>query len=850
MSAASGGPGASLADVVNGGGRAGGVFGRGVIGLSRNSGGSGHGQGQGGGNGPSGGDGGRNEWFNREGAEYSNRGIVSQKEAQAMRMAQFQDRLAMERTRSIMQGKENLVTMMYNIGRDGRHERDTVVSALRAMGIRGDQIKAINYGQRSSHTEVVFKNDVEVNLEEFENKLKSRKMPFSLAQPNKIEDLVRVKGLPLTGEEGKFCADIIAALKPYVAEVLDVNPEIWRVQGDFYNSKLDGNYLARVVPNMVEGRAKHIPQFIPVGKDNVQGNITYVRGGYGRLMMCNMCYGRGHRALEPGCVRQVNWADHAKKVVDKREEGIIIDVDGGDDQLEDDNGEEEVSELRATIAQIEVEKGQLKASKDQLELEKAQLESEKVSQSRQQEAKAQAELSAAKAQFEKREEEMNNEKNKMIDKLEEKIQRERQNAEKEKEKSGNLESEAANKIKELEAKLRDKHLLLAERYSKNEKEKTELQGQIEELKRIQIAQNEEIKAYKAEKGRINQNLKAIVDKQPNMEEKECEEEDESEAINQKRKRSPDLSPVENKKRGIVEAASSTEGGSEEEHMSQSFHLALSQSQETEESVRVEDLNNTNEAGIRLAEVSDGENEKFVENEVFLVSPVVNLTQDFPSGEVVDHGEETLPALPVLARFPDTEPARLPPPPRRNHPKLSPSPQVPNPVTPPGATPDELAISPSLLAQHFMLSLPSSPDMDDPDGLNGERETILPRRSLSKSSLSDCNGFSSREGSLAMRDRMEAGVEIHSSSPPSDDFGTIGYDVISSSDDVAAAADKGASTSSPDMFASQDMQAMQTQNGFVDPDMTVPFTEDLVKHLSRGKSRERREKDGKRKKQKQ
>ena len=55
MSAASGGPGASLADVVNGGGRAGGVFGRGVIGLSRNSGGSGHGQGQGGGNGPSGG---------------------------------------------------------------------------------------------------------------------------------------------------------------------------------------------------------------------------------------------------------------------------------------------------------------------------------------------------------------------------------------------------------------------------------------------------------------------------------------------------------------------------------------------------------------------------------------------------------------------------------------------------------------------------------------------------------------------------------------------------------------------------------------------------------------------------
>ena len=237
---------------------------------------------------------------------------------------------------------------------------------LSDVGIKDTQVLAITRDPyRITATEIILVKDAVVNKEEVAKKLSDKNYPFEIIKFGKETDTIKLKGLPLTADEGAMFDHIRQAMGPYVTEVLNITPGKWNLQGEYkdalsekyFNGKKDGNYYVQVVAK--EGLA--VPGFLPVGPNNSQVTVDYIRGGVNHEMLCNVCYEAGHmRGDVDLCKGGSGWKKYVEQLRSKRREmGEVVPVTEEDKlrdvvkNLEEKNrkAELEVNKLREEVAE-------------------------------------------------------------------------------------------------------------------------------------------------------------------------------------------------------------------------------------------------------------------------------------------------------------------------------------------------------------------------------------------------------------------------------------------------------------------------------------------------------------------
>ena len=239
--------------------------------------------------------------------ETINRGAVDllrddQRGRQATAKFLFNQRLRMEEKRRYL-AKGNIVTFLFeNTVVDRMSHMNRI---LRVAGFKAGDMKSIKLNEfRGNQAEVLFKQDVEIDLMKIDKKLSDNGLKVEVGRFYDKEEYCMIYGLPLSDNTEELSEKIKDAILPFVKEVKDILPtiHIGKAVDDLFHGLLDGNFRVKVTPL---SSGIHIPNFIVVGE--ACGKVIYSKSLTAKKSMCFNCYSTEHDRYDINCPGPKDW---------------------------------------------------------------------------------------------------------------------------------------------------------------------------------------------------------------------------------------------------------------------------------------------------------------------------------------------------------------------------------------------------------------------------------------------------------------------------------------------------------------------------------------------------------------
>ena len=319
---------------------------------------------------------------------------VELKKMAANKKAFFQMRLDLEGKRKNL-GRGNILTFLIN-SNNGIEKQD-VNKMLRCGGFQPAQVKGITFNvYRSNQVEVLFHDEVDVDIKEVEEKIKrDAQMDVIVGKFDHLEEYLMLYGLPLSSDMVCLRAQIEETIKPFVKKILDLEPTMHKdsATDDFFKDNFDGNWRIKVVPR----NGKQIPNYIVVGESaQVMGKAVYTKKVGEKMEMCQDCFSTDHFKRSPECPGPVLWSKYCADFRDYWD-SCTVETDGEDYDATNDGitGDTRQSSLNKELAKelenSDQQKEELQEKLKEAELKVKELEdSEKQKQEKLKEAEEKA----------------------------------------------------------------------------------------------------------------------------------------------------------------------------------------------------------------------------------------------------------------------------------------------------------------------------------------------------------------------------------------------------------------------------------------------------------------------------
>ena len=249
------------------------------------------------------------------------------KKMAANKRAFFQMRLDLEGKRKNL-GRGNILTFLVN--NSNGIEKSDVNKMLRCGGFQPAQVKGITFNvYRSNQVEVLFHEEVNVDIKEVEEKIKrDAQMDVIVGKFDHLEEYLMLYGLPLSSDMVSLRAQIEETIKPFVKKILDLEPTVHRDSDtdDFFKDNFDGNWRLKVVPR----NGKQIPNYIVVGETaQVMGKAVYTKKVGEKMEMCQDCFSTDHFKRSPEYPGPVKWSKYCADFRDYWD-SCTVESDGED----------------------------------------------------------------------------------------------------------------------------------------------------------------------------------------------------------------------------------------------------------------------------------------------------------------------------------------------------------------------------------------------------------------------------------------------------------------------------------------------------------------------------------------
>ena len=217
--------------------------------------------------------------------------------------------------------KGNIVTFVFNERNAFVDRQGAVNNVLRVSGFTPSNVLSLKLNDfRNNECEVMFKDEVSVDCEVIEDKIRKNGMNVSVSKFIETEEICMVYGLPLTSDVEGMKEQISETIRPFVKKVVSITAttHYGKNQNDFFSGRLTGNYKVKVVP-LTEGQ---IPYYVSIGDQQVMGRVHYVRKMTDKKVMCDACFSTDHMMRDTGCPGVMDWQDYVKQFEEKRDEAI------------------------------------------------------------------------------------------------------------------------------------------------------------------------------------------------------------------------------------------------------------------------------------------------------------------------------------------------------------------------------------------------------------------------------------------------------------------------------------------------------------------------------------------------
>ena len=114
-------------------------------------------------------------------------------------------------------GKGNIVTFLLATDRNQGIEKNDFNKVLRCGGFTADQVLAIKLNDfRSNQAEVLFRNEVQIDTQVLEDKLRREGLEVIVSNFQHVEEYIMIYGLPLTCDTEVMKMKIVESIKPFV----------------------------------------------------------------------------------------------------------------------------------------------------------------------------------------------------------------------------------------------------------------------------------------------------------------------------------------------------------------------------------------------------------------------------------------------------------------------------------------------------------------------------------------------------------------------------------------------------------------------------------------------------------
>ena len=287
---------------------------------------------------------------------YGNMRPTEKREMMKQCKLQFDTKLALENLRRQMSKGGEIVTLMKEKEEGGSISQSEVAKVLKESGFKGDDIEGISFNPyREGQVEIQFKKDRKVDYGRMEQVVRDGKYKLDISPYDHIEEVVMIRGLPLTDDIKGMEESITEAIRPFVKQIKrleackhrDGNRKINDID-EFFKNKYNGIWRVVVEPK----ENAYIPNYIVVGKgEKVQGQVQYRKKYGSRPEMCSDCFSEEHFRRSEECTGVVEWTKYVEQFdlkwnEESRKAGLPIkrsnyigDLEEKIKQLERDNEE-------------------------------------------------------------------------------------------------------------------------------------------------------------------------------------------------------------------------------------------------------------------------------------------------------------------------------------------------------------------------------------------------------------------------------------------------------------------------------------------------------------------------------
>lgn len=261
--------------------------------------------------------------------------------------------------------KGNIITFLFNERNAFIDKQSAINNVLRVSGFAPSNVLSLKLNDfRNNECEVMFKDDVAIDCEEIEEKIRKNGMNVTVSKFIETEEICMVYGLPLTSDVEGMKKEIQETISPFVRRVVSITAttHYGKNENDFFHGRLTGDYKVKVVP-LNEGQ---IPYYVSIGDQHVMGRVHYVRKMMDKKVMCDACFSTDHMMRDTGCPGVRDWQDYVKQFEEMRDVAIQnFDASGSGPapapSFVSRNAElkrlsEEVVDLQARNAALETEK--------------------------------------------------------------------------------------------------------------------------------------------------------------------------------------------------------------------------------------------------------------------------------------------------------------------------------------------------------------------------------------------------------------------------------------------------------------------------------------------------------------
>ena len=217
--------------------------------------------------------------------------------------------------------KGNIMTFMFNERNGFIDKKNVMNNVLQVSGFNPSDVLSVKMNDfRGNECEVMFKEDVKVDCEDIEDKIKKKGFNVTVGKFIETEEICMVYGLPLTSDIDWMKEQIKETISPFVRRVVSITAttHYGKNENDFFHGRLTGDYKVKVVP-LKDGQ---IPNYVSIGEQHVMGRVHYVRKMMEKKVMCDACYSTEHMMRSPECPGVMDWLDYVKQFEGERDMAI------------------------------------------------------------------------------------------------------------------------------------------------------------------------------------------------------------------------------------------------------------------------------------------------------------------------------------------------------------------------------------------------------------------------------------------------------------------------------------------------------------------------------------------------